>query len=229
MKKMEELITILQKAPLFKGVEPEKMFELLGQSNYQIKRYEKGRLIFQSGDPVDKLIVLIKGKISAEMLDPSGKSLKIEDAEAPQSLATAFMYGQKQKIPVNVTAIKDSEFMYIQKDQFQKMLIQSEKLLTNYINMISTRAQFLSDKVKFMSFNTIRQKLAHFLLDRMDAEKEPFNAGMSQTAMAELFGVARPSLARCIGELEDEGVIYCERSFFTVFDIQVLKDELMDM
>lgn len=226
---MEELITILQKAPLFKGVEPEKMFELLGQSNYQIKRYEKGRLIFQSGDPVDKLIVLIKGKISAEMLDPSGKSLKIEDAEAPQSLATAFMYGQKQKIPVNVTAIKDSEFMYIQKDQFQKMLIQSEKLLTNYINMISTRAQFLSDKVKFMSFNTIRQKLAHFLLDRMDAEKEPFNAGMSQTAMAELFGVARPSLARCIGELEDEGVIYCERSFFTVFDIQVLKDELMDM
>lgn len=225
---MERLIDILQKTSVFKGVGADDLSILIEQSNFQIKKYEKGRLIFQTGDPVDKLILLIKGKISAEMLDPSGKSLKIEDAEAPQSLATAFMYGQKQKIPVNVTAVKNCEFMYIQKEQFQKMLLKSEKLLVNYINMISTRAQFLSDKIKFMSFNTIRQKLAHFLLDRMPAEKEPFNAGMSQTAMAELFGVARPSLARCIGELENEGVIYCERSFFTVFDVQVLKAELMD-
>lgn len=226
-KKVQELITILQKAPLFKGIDVEELIQLIEQSGFQIKKYEKGRLIFQAGDPCDKLIVLIKGKVTAEMLDPSGKSLKIEDAEAPQSLATAFMYGQKQKIPVNVTAVKAAEFMYIQKEQFQKMLMQSEKLLGNYINMISTRAQFLSDKVKFMSFNTIRQKLAHFLLDSMEAEQEPFNAGMSQTAMAELFGVARPSLARCIGEMEDEGVIYCERSYFTVFDVQVLKNELL--
>jgi CRP-like cAMP-binding protein len=225
---MQELITILQKAPVFKGLSADELTRLIEQSNFQIKKYEKGRLIFQAGDPVDKLIVLVRGKVTAEMLDPSGKSLKIEDAEAPQSLATAFMYGQKQKIPVNVTAVKECEFMYIQKEQFQRMLMQSEKLLTNYINMISTRAQFLSDKVKFMSFNTIRQKLAHFLLDRMETEQEPFNAGMSQTAMAELFGVARPSLARCIGEMEEEGVIYCERSFFTVFDANTLKMELVE-
>jgi CRP-like cAMP-binding protein len=225
---MQELITILQKAPVFKGLSADELTRLIEQSNFQIKKYEKGRLIFQAGDPVDKLIVLVRGKVTAEMLDPSGKSLKIEDAEAPQSLATAFMYGQSQKIPVNVTAVKDCEFMYIQKEQFQRMLMQSEKLLTNYINMISTRAQFLSDKVKFMSFNTIRQKLAHFLLDRMETEQEPFNAGMSQTAMAELFGVARPSLARCIGEMEEEGVIYCERSFFTVFDANALKMELVE-
>jgi CRP-like cAMP-binding protein len=225
---MQELITILQKAPVFKGLSADELTRLIEQSNFQIKKYEKGRLIFQAGDPVDKLIVLVRGKVTAEMLDPSGKSLKIEDAEAPQSLATAFMYGQSQKIPVNVTAVKDCEFMYIQKEQFQRMLMQSEKLLTNYINMISTRAQFLSDKVKFMSFNTIRQKLAHFLLDRMETEQEPFNAGMSQTAMAELFGVARPSLARCIGEMEEEGVIYCERSFFTVFDKNALKMELVE-
>lgn len=225
---MEEIISILVKVPVFRGVDDLIIKELLEESNYHIRSYEKGRLIFQSGDAVDRLIVLIEGKITAEMLDPSGKALKIEDAKAPQTLASAFMYGEKQKMPVNVIAITRCKFLYIPKKQFQSILMRSETLLSNYINMISTRAQFLSDKVKFMSFNTIRQKLAHFLLDRMEASGEPFHGGMSQTAIAELFGVARPSLARCISEMEDEGIIYCERGYFTVFDSKALQTELFD-
>ncbi len=225
---MEEIISILEHVPVFKGIGRNLLAELLNNSTYQVRSFEKGRLIFQSGDPVDKLIVLIEGKISAEMLDPSGKALKIEDAIAPQTLASAFMYGDKQQIPVNVTAITDCKLLYIPKFGFQHMLMQSEILLSNYINIISTRAQFLSDKVKFMSFNTIRQKLAHFLLDRMEAQGEPFHARMSQTAMAELFGVARPSLARCISEMEDEGILFCERGYYTIFDEKALQTELLD-
>jgi len=225
---MEEIVSILEKVPLFKGVDSGFLGELLSTSAYQVRSYEKGRLIFQSGDPVDKLIVLMEGKITAEMLDPSGKALKIEDAVAPQTLASAFMYGEKQKIPVNVTALTACEFLYVPKKQFQKMVMKSETLFGNYINIISTRAQFLSDKVKFMSFNTIRQKLAHFLLDRMEAPGEPFHAKMSQTAMAELFGVARPSLARCISEMENEGILFCERGYYTIFDEKALQAELLD-
>ncbi len=225
---MHEIVPILVEVPLFKQVSEEVIAGLIESSSYQVRTYEKGRLIFQSGDPVDKLIILIEGKITAEMLDPSGKALKIEDAKGPQTLGSAFMYGDKQKLPVNVTALTECKFLYIPKVSFQKLLMQNEQLLANYIDIISSRAQFLSDKVKFMSFNTIRQKIAHFLLDRMPAEQEPFKVGMSQTAMAELFGVARPSLARCISEMENEGIIYSERGYFTVFDANSLKSELLD-
>ncbi len=225
---MHQVVSVLVNVPLFKDVPENSISKLIESSSYQVRKYEKGRLVFQSGDPVDKLIILIEGKITAEMLDPSGRALKIEDAKAPQTLGSAFMYGDKQKLPVNVTALSECKFLYIPKTSFQKLLMQNEQLLANYIDIISSRAQFLSDKVKFMSFNTIRQKIAHFLLDRMSAEQEPFNVGMSQTAMAELFGVARPSLARCISEMEDEGIIYSERGHFTVFDAKALKSELLD-
>lgn len=223
---MTNLVAILSKVALFRTLEAVELEKILEISHHQIISYEKGRLIFQANDKVDKLIVLIEGKVTAEMLAPSGKALKIEDAIAPQTLGTAFMYGPKQKLPVNVTAVTDCKFMYIPKADFQRALTQSEKLLANYINSISDRAQFLSDKLKFMSFNTIRQKIAHFLLDRMETENEPFHTGLSQTAMAELFGVARPSLARCISEMENDGLFYLERSHFTVFNTQHLKNEL---
>lgn len=225
---MEKIIAVLKKVPLFEGISDDILLTLLEKNAYQLRSYEKGRLIFQAGDPVENLIILAEGTITAEMLDPSGKALKIEDATAPQTLASAFMYGDKRKIPVNVTATKPSKFLYIPKPEFQSMLMQSETLLANYIDIISSRAQFLSEKIKFMSFNTIRQKIAHFLLDRMKAEQEPFHTGMSQTAIAELFGVARPSLARSISEMEDEGIIYCERGYFTVFNISFLKNELIE-
>jgi len=223
---MENLLHILSNVPLFKPIEIEELETLIENAHYKILSYPKGQLVFQSGEKVDKLIVLIEGKITAEMLDPSGKALKIEDAVAPQTLGSAFMYGPKQKLPVNVTAKTDCKFLFITKPDFQKIMMQSEKLMASFINIVSGRAQFLSDKLKFMSFNTIRQKIAHFLLDKMESENEPFHAGLSQTAMAELFGVARPSLARCISEMENDGLFYSEKGYFTVFSAQQLKNEL---
>lgn len=107
-------------------------------------------------------------------------------------------------------------------------MMHSEQLLANYIDIISARAQFLSDKLKFMSFNTIRQKIAHFLLEKMEEENEPFRIELSQTAMAELFGVARPSLARCISEMENAGLFYSDKKYFTIFNTQQLKRELQE-
>jgi CRP-like cAMP-binding protein len=225
---MENLADILTKVPLFNGLPKEEIQSIVDDAHYQIVTYEKGQLIFQAGEELQKLIILLEGKITAEMLNPSGKALKIEDATAPQTLATAFMYGPKQKIPVNITTRSNCKFMFIPKPEFQRIMLTSPKLLSNYIDTISARAQFLSDKLKFMSFNTIRQKIAHFLLDKMADENEPFHAGISQTAMAELFGVARPSLARCISEMENDGIIYSEKGYFTVFSAKTLNSELMD-
>ena len=129
---MENLLHILSNVPLFKPIEIEELETLIENAHYKILSYPKGQLVFQSGEKVDKLIVLIEGKITAEMLDPSGKALKIEDAVAPQTLGSAFMYGPKQKLPVNVTAKTDCKFLFITKPDFQKIMMQSEKLMAYF-------------------------------------------------------------------------------------------------
>ena len=45
------------------------------------------------------------------------------------------------------------------------MLQKSEKVLVNFVDIVSSRGQFLSNKIKFLSFTTIKGKLAQYLLD----------------------------------------------------------------
>jgi len=88
-----------------------------------------------------------------------------------------------------------------------RLLMNSDRLLANFLDMISNRSQFLSEKIRFLNFKTIKGKLAQFILERSSDDKPTINMGMTQTGLADYFGVARPSLARILGELENDGLI----------------------
>ncbi len=84
--------------------------------------------------------------------------------------------------------------------------------------MISNRSQFLSEKIKFLNFKTIRGKLAQFILLKTSVDRSSFRLDMNQADLADYFGVARPSLARALKELEDEGLIEALGKEISVLD-----------
>ncbi len=73
------------------------------------ENYRSGSLISQSGDPVNSLMIVINGIVKGEMVDYAGRVIKIEDIPAPGALASAFMFGNKNRFPVNVVAVSDGE------------------------------------------------------------------------------------------------------------------------
>ena len=73
--------------------------------------------------------------------------------------------------------------------------------------MISNRSQFLSEKIKFLNFKTIKGKLAHYILQKAGKDRLTVMLDMTQNDLADFFGVARPSVARALGDLEEEGYI----------------------
>jgi len=57
------------------------------------------------------------------MTDWAGHVIKIEDISAPEALAVAFMFGNRNKFPVNVMAVSDVELLFIDKPDFLKLLM----------------------------------------------------------------------------------------------------------
>ncbi|MDO9040504.1 MAG: Crp/Fnr family transcriptional regulator, partial [Bacteroidota bacterium] len=198
---------ILCQSPIFRGISPEGLQELFRQIHYQVKSYQKNDLITLAGEICDRLLIIQEGSVKAEMNDYSGKTIKIEDMSAPWPLATAFLFGKENRFPVTVSATSDVEMVSIPKPEFVKLLQMSSLILNNYLNTISTRAQFLSQKLKFLSFKTIRQKIAHYLLEKAGERLQTVEVPQSQEQLAEMFGVTRPSLARTLGEMVQEGLI----------------------
>lgn len=214
---------ILCQSSVFLGLTPEDIGLLFNQIHYQVKTYGKNEVITSAGDVCDRLLIVQQGSVKAEMNDYSGKTIKIEDLGVPQPLATAFLFGRQNRFPVTVSANTEVEMVSIPKTEFVKLLQLNSMILNNYLNTISTRAQFLSQKLKFLSFKTIKQKIAHYLLEKAGDKLHTVEVPQSQEQLAEMFGVTRPSLARTLGEMVQEGLIETQRR-----SIKILNKEQMN-
>ncbi len=101
--------SILLKAPLFSGMMLAEITSVISVTSYRIRKYKPGVMISQSGDPVNSFMMVIDGTVKGEMVDFSGRVIKIEDIPASGALASAFIFGNRNKFPVNVVAITDTQ------------------------------------------------------------------------------------------------------------------------
>lgn len=196
----------LSSVPLFNGVEEHEIDQLFQQIVFQRKSYSRDALVVSQGEICNRLMILVEGSVKGEMTGPSGKSLKIEDMEAPTVLAPAFIFGRRNFFPVNIVSTSDVAFMIIPVPELLRLFHLDDRVLQNFLSMISSRAQFLSEKLRFHSFKALKSKVAFYLMNEA-AGKHRFKLKHSQNEMAELFGVARPSVGRAFLQLQEENIV----------------------
>lgn len=151
------------------------------------------------------------------MTDPAGKIVKVEDIYAPSPLAILFLFGRDNHFPVQATAIEYVTVLIIPKQSALRMLSMNEKLLLNYLNISADFASRLSKKLHFMSFRTIRQKLAMYLLNLSKTTgSNVIVLDKTQTALAEYFGVSRESLERELTHMQKDNQIAIDKKKVTI-------------
>ncbi|PKP08964.1 MAG: Crp/Fnr family transcriptional regulator [Bacteroidetes bacterium HGW-Bacteroidetes-4] len=212
----------LANSPIFKGVTPDQIEQLLNKVPFQIKQIEANLILAHRFDEVKSLSIIIEGSVRGEMLDFSGKVLKVEDINAPRPIASAFLFGQNNHYPVDVISNENSTLLILPKDSVLQLFQLSKTFLSNYLSTISNRAQFLSERIWFLSFKTIKGKLAQYILSLATPDKNQVKLPLSQKELAEFFGVTRPSLARALGDMEKEKMIVVNRR-----DIQIINRNLL--
>ena len=210
--------SLLVKGPLFSGYDEKEIEEIFSGIRYRFRMFRPGSMIAMHGEKVTALMLVLSGITKGEMVDFSGRIIKIEEIPAPGALAAAFIFGKLNTFPVNVIALTDVELLIIEKHEFLKLLIRDETILENFLEMISTRSQFLSEKIKFLSFKTIKGKLAQYFLQRSSKKSNSFDLDLTQNDLADYFGVARPSIGRALGEMEREGIIEARGRHITIRD-----------
>jgi CRP-like cAMP-binding protein len=219
---MENYFAELSRTNIFNGLNEEIITSLLNGKPYRTRKVVKDEYVAYSHDVCKDMLIVVQGSVRGEMADFSGKRLKIEDIEAPRPLATAFIFGHDNRFPVDIIANETSVILVIPRDVLIFLLQHSQVVLNNYLNAISSRTQFLSNKIRFLSFKTIKEKMANYILAHLKKDSNIYQLTQSQTELADFFGVTRPSLARALAEMEDEGILRVERREITVIDIDKL-------
>jgi len=208
--------------PICKNIPEGERKNILKELKFKTKYFKKGEWIAQQGDPVNYLYILSKGNVKAEMISEAGTILNIETIQAPNPLAPAFLFAENNQFPVDVVALSECEITLISKDSIVKLLASNELFLQSFMKYNSNRAHFLSERLKFLSTKTIKGKIAQYILKR--SENMTFNFDMSQTELAEYFGVARPSLSRSLSEMINEEVISLKGKHGKIINLAKLRE-----
>lgn len=221
------MLQILTECQLFTGLTSVEKKISIDQFQYQVKRYHKGDVIVYAQDVVIQQLILLRGSVRNEMTDFSGNTIKIADMDAPRILAPGFLFGNRSHYPVNIFANSPCEIMAISKSSFLDTILKHKQLQINFLNVISNQTQFLTRKINFLKIKTIRAKIAYFLLKQHSIQnKLTITLPQSQTQLADLFGVTRPSLSRALNELNHKSVIKINGKQITLSNIQLLKSYL---
>ena len=209
--------------PLFRGITPEKLSANLEEISFHTRSYKKGAILTRQGDVCNRLMIQNKESVSGEMIDYSGRLIKVEDIAAPRALAPLFLFGEENRFPVEVTANELTEVIEIPKSSVLELFRKNEQFLENYMNLSANYARTLSDKLFFMSFKTIRQKIASYLL-RLHKQQQQLQITFdrSQQELSDYFGVSRPSLARELSHMQDDGLITADRKQITILQKEQL-------
>lgn len=218
------MIPALVNNPLFRWITPERLFADLEEISFHTRSYKKGEILAQQGAVCNRLVILTKGSVRGEMIDYSGRLIKVEDIAAPRAIAPLFLFGEENRYPVEVTANEPTEVIELPKSSVLSLFRKNEQFLENYMNLSANYARTLSDKLFFMSFKTIRQKLASYLLRLYKQQQQThITLDRSQQELSDYFGVSRPSLARELAHMQEDGLLIADRKHITILQ----KEELV--
>ncbi|MCX3068579.1 MAG: Crp/Fnr family transcriptional regulator [Cetobacterium sp.] len=196
----------LVKFKLFKGISEDELENLFGKIKYEIKKFKKNDVVFFRDEKVDGLFIVIMGLLSAEMLKSNGDVQKIENLSNGDIIGSAFIFGEDNNLPVDLIVLEEGMLLHIDKNNLLQAFNTNEKFLINFLDEISDKTQFLSNKV-WKSFNnkTIKEKVLDYILENTQNNKVIFKHSIKE--LAELFGVSRPSLSRVISEFVEEEIL----------------------
>lgn len=212
---------------LFKNLKSNEIGSIIRNIHHQVKSLNKGEVLAQEGDALNYLMIIVKGSVVGEMMDFEGNILRVEKLEAPQTVATAFLFGKNSVLPVTITALEESKLLLIGKNDLMDLFGDNPLILRNFLDIISDRAQFLGRRIKLLSVNTLKGKIALYLLDLVKKSgKKDIHLPHTQKELAEIFASSRPSVGRAFREMHESGCISAKGKNVEIIDTAALSDML---
>ena len=211
------MIKTLKETVVFNNIDEETIKNILEKTRYEIRNYSPNESIAFRGDEVKGLYIILKGILITEMLTEEGNVIKIEELVPSDVIASAFIFGKKNSFPVDLAAKDEAEILYVERKEFLKLLFSQEKILENFLNEISNKTQLLTSKI-WNSFNnkTIKKKFCDYVKKN---QKNNLFSIQNLGALAEFFGVERPSLSRVLSDfVKDEKLERIGRNKYKILD-----------
>lgn len=225
---MKKYLTSLSKCVLFKDINTTKIEEILNLIPYTIKTYEKNSIIAIEGDDCNSLGIILEGDIEIHKPFPSGKIVTINHFSAGNVFGEALVFSGKHIYPATILATIDTQIMFIKREIIVKLMTLDERIINNFMGVLSNRILMLNDRLTNLSLDTLRKKIVNIIILEYKRQNSlNITLPYCRKKMAELLNIPRPSLSRELINMKEEGLIDFNKNKIKILDLKKIEDSLL--
>jgi len=224
---MKKYTDILRKCLLFQNVDETELQAIFKEINAKTETYSKNQTIALEGDSCTSIGIVLEGTVEIQKIFLSGKILTINKMSQGDIFGEVIVFSKLKVYPSTIAASSKSVILFINRNDISRMCSMNTDVLMNFMGLLSGKILMLNNKIKNLSFDTLREKICSYLMDEYLKQKnKELILPLSRKEMAEYLGVQRPSLSREFINMKDEGLIDFERNNVTLLDIPAIEDYL---
>lgn len=210
---------------MFKNLAKKEILDLFKDSKYTIKKYNKEDIIALEGHPCNSIGLVLDGGIDVKRFLPGDKVILMSSFAKGNLFGEVITFSDINLYPATVVSNSKSEIMFIDKYDFIDFCSNHKDILVSFLNDITNKIVELNKTVKTISFVSIRQKIASFLLDEYSLQKSNFiKMPKTKTKLAETLGIPRPSLSREFINMKNDNLIDYTNDYVKLLDIEKLRN-----
>lgn len=139
-------------------------------------------------------------------------------------IAPAYIFAHNNEMPVSVETSKKTTLLRMRPSELKLLIDTDERIRWNFIQHLSRIDIFLSQKMRMLSLFSVKEKVAQYLI-KMATEQQSrtIRLDVSRQEMADIFGIQKFSLLRCLSEFEEKGAIRIDGKTITILNSDEMK------
>ncbi|WP_321480986.1 Crp/Fnr family transcriptional regulator [uncultured Bacteroides sp.] len=223
---METMYDTLLQLPLFQGLCHEDFTTILEKVKLHFTKHKAGEMIIKQGDICDKLIFLLKGELSSLSSPIDQSFVIIEHLNAPHLIEAYSLFGIKTHYASSYVARSEAQTISISKAFVLTELFKYEIFRLNYMNIISSRAQNLHNRIWQSTAKSLPQRIINFILihsEKLTGEKE-LKIRMEDVALH--VDDTRLNVSKALNDFQKMGLISLSRKAIHIPEISKLVEWL---
>ena len=221
-------VETLARASLFAALSAAELAFLAERS--VARKFSSGEIVFSEGDPCAGMYVVEAGHVRIFKTSADGRE-QVLSIDGPGGSVAELPVFDGGSYPASVSAVEDSTLLFIAKQDFHALCVAHPQVALKVLRVIGARLRKLIGIIEELSFTTVRNRLAAFLIRMARHQGARVEAGfeitlpMSNQELASQIGTVRELVSRNLSRLQSEKLIQMDGRKIVV-NVKALEKEL---
>ena len=211
---------VVKSTPLFGAMPMDVTVSLVGSSGP--RRYDKGALLFQQGDPASAFFVVLDGWVKIARITPEGSEAVVGVFRRGETFAEASMF-LGGRYPANAEVVAPSRLLKIDGEVLRRKIRDNPNLALCMLASASHHLKILVEQIEQIKLLSAPQRIADFLVQQCRTRDGACVVELpyEKALIASRLGMKPESFSRAIGKLRGLGVSV-DHEFVSITDVGTL-------